>query len=109
MKNIFFFALIIALTSCQNSKKDTIPKYPVSIEKYTVEETIFNTTLIDDYRNIESLKDSAVTNWIHKENKYTQLLLNKISKRKEISSQIKEEKSKKTIILEFLQMISIFI
>ena len=81
-KKILPSLIFMTLVSCQNRSK--ILNGPPITPKKEIVDKYFGETIIDSYRNLENLKDSTVIKWFHKQQEYTQTVLNRISKKHDL-------------------------
>ncbi len=98
MKNIILLGLTILFIGC--NQKDQIKKaysYPIVPSKPTAE-TYFDTTITDEYRNLENLKDELVDDWFKKEALFTDSILNTISGREGLIQKMKSYDQRKTAL-----------
>jgi prolyl oligopeptidase len=75
VNNIIFIITIFFTVSVYSQKKNLAPSISVTDE-------YFGTKIVDEYRNLEDLKDSSVSNWMRSQNDYANLELDKIPNRK---------------------------
>ena len=81
---IYAFLLSATLFSnCQQKQEVVIPAYP-SIKGQPVTDTYFGTEIVDEYRNLENLKDSATMNWFRQQSEHSNAVFDRISGRDEL-------------------------
>jgi len=97
MRNVLLLLIVAFYTSCnQNLEENKLSfNYPVAPSE-PVYETYFDTTIQDDYRNLENLNDSLVLNWFKEEGKFADNMLNEISGRAELIEKMIEYDSRKS-------------
>lgn len=87
--------LTLTLCSCQEiSRESESFSYP-KIEKQTVIEDYCGVEVVDDYRNLENLKDPAVVEWFGKQEEYTKGILDRINGRDEMFEKMKSYSKRK--------------
>ncbi|WP_109851916.1 prolyl oligopeptidase family serine peptidase [Aquimarina sp. AU58] len=91
-KKILPSLIFMILMSCQNTSK-ILNGPPITPKKEIVDE-YFGETIIDSYRNLENLKDSTVINWFHKQQEYSQAVLNRISKKYDLAQKLQKASSR---------------
>ncbi|CAL2107773.1 Prolyl oligopeptidase [Tenacibaculum sp. 190524A02b] len=80
MKQIFIIFLMIFCLECGTNNRN---KYPL-IDKQEEVDNLFGDKIIDDYRNLENLKDENVINWYRTQRKQTNKILSKIEGREKL-------------------------
>jgi prolyl oligopeptidase len=78
-----FLLSVILFSNCQQQQEDVIPAYP-SIEGQPITDTYFGTEIVDQYRNLENLKDSATVNWFRQQSEHSNAIFDRISGRDEL-------------------------
>ncbi len=93
---LFFFVAVcgVGLIGCQH---DTVT--PPGITKIPATDTYFGLEINDPYRNLEDIEDTTVIDWIHKENKTTELVLNKVSGKKELIEKQRRYDQKRNFVI----------
>ncbi len=85
MKKVILLVIVLCAISCskpiENNKNQY--KYPIAPSS-PVSENYFGTEILDEYRNLENLKDSTVQNWFKEEGEFADDILSKISGRDEL-------------------------
>ncbi|CAA7194141.1 prolyl oligopeptidase family serine peptidase [Chryseobacterium potabilaquae] len=74
MKNIIFIITILFTVNFHSQKINLAPNFPATNQ-------YFGTKIIDEYRNLEDLKDLQVDNWMKSQTDYANLILDKIPNR----------------------------
>ncbi len=92
--------IIIFLFFCKNimfSQEQVLIKSLPSTDQY------FSTQIIDEYRNLENVKDSSVINWMKKQNNYTNAVLRSIPSRQYLIDKLSEMDLKNEFSISYLQ------
>lgn len=75
MKNLIFVIIaILYVLPVKAQKNNLAPSKPVT-------ENYFGTKIIDEYRNLEDVQNSATLNWMQSQTNYTNSILNQIPKK----------------------------
>lgn len=74
MKHLIFIVVVFFFFDTQAQLSNLAPSKPAT-------DIYFGNTVIDDYRNLENLKDSKVLEWMQSQTNYTNSLLDKIPNR----------------------------
>jgi len=74
MKHLIFIVVVFFFFDTQAQWSNVAPSKPAT-------DVYFGNTVIDDYRNLENLKDSKVLEWMQSQTNYTNSLLDKIPNR----------------------------
>lgn len=74
MKHLIFIVVVFFFFDTQAQWSNVAPSKPAT-------DVYFGNTVIDDYRNLENLKDSKVLEWMQLQTNYTNSLLDKIPNR----------------------------
>jgi len=82
----FFATILIFASSFSQTKKYDYPQ----IKKMTVVEDYCGQEVVDDYRNLENLKDSSVVKWFKKQESFANNMFNNIKGRDLIFNELKE-------------------
>lgn len=75
MKSIIFIITIFFTVNVYSQKNNLAPSIPVTDE-------YFGSKIVDEYRNLEDLKDPTVSNWMRSQTDYANSELDKIPNRK---------------------------
>jgi len=86
---LLLLVVALILLSCDSNKNKRFNNYPKA-PKEIVETQYFDTTLVDEYRSLENLKDSSVLNWFHDQIDYATNILNKLSGRKALEAKMEK-------------------
>ncbi len=75
MKNLIFVIIAVLYVFPVKAQKNNLaPSKPVT-------ENYFGTKIVDEYRNLEDLQNSATVNWMQSQTNYTNSILNQIPKK----------------------------
>lgn len=96
MKYIFTF--LIFCNQILFSQKQKVIKPLPSTDQY------FDTKIIDEYRNLENVKDSSVIGWMKEQNNYTNAILKAIPSRQYLIDKLDEMDSKNEYSISYLQI-----
>lgn len=99
------FVLILTLCSCQELSRESEPFIYPKIEKQTVIEDYCGVEVVDDYRNLENLKDPAVEDWFGKQEEYTKVILDSINGRDEMFEKMKGYSTRKEYEISSVKVI----
>ncbi|WP_298424321.1 prolyl oligopeptidase family serine peptidase [uncultured Kordia sp.] len=95
MKKIIIFILFLNIVSCSFQKEQNFPS-PPKIEKEIATDTYFDITIEDQYRNLESSKDTIVQNWYKAQGDYAHNILSNISGVDSLAEIMQEFSKRKT-------------
>ncbi len=74
MKHLIFIVVVFFSFNAKAQRSNLAPSKPAT-------DVYFGNTVIDDYRNLENLKDSKVLEWMQSQTNYTNSLLDKLPNR----------------------------
>ncbi|MEO1053988.1 MAG: prolyl oligopeptidase family serine peptidase [Bacteroidota bacterium] len=91
MKKLVLSLIIISCFACSEKEEKSVKLPPAPVApSVPVTEGYFGKTIVDPYRNLENLKDSAVLEWFKAEADYTDNILNGITGREALIAKMKE-------------------
>ena len=95
MKYIIMLLFLITIGSCigtSNGQQDYL-NYP-QIDAVPIQDDYYGTTIQDDYRYLENLKDSTVINWFKAQDDHTEKYIQPLTNQKIMANQMKAYFSK---------------
>ncbi|MBB3123379.1 prolyl oligopeptidase [Mesoflavibacter sabulilitoris] len=98
-KALLFLLLSQAFFGCKKTEKQVIIYNPPSIQGVTAKNNYFGKIVVDPYRNLETVKDSTITNWYKSQTKYSQSFLNRIKGRDSFIKKTYELDNRKSFLI----------
>lgn len=103
MKKLLYIIIFLYIGEWSNAQNIKIN--PPSIDPIPITEDYFGLKITDEYRNLEDVNDTIVSEWYKKENQYAESILNSITGVENLKNRMKEINNRQEFYVKMINIL----